>query len=121
MSRGKRRLLIVDDEVDLVEMLALRFEASGAFEVDKAFDGDDGMAHAKAFKPDIVLLDSVMPKMDGWQLCRTLRADPDTNKAKIVIMTAGNRSEASAKEAGADSLVLKPYDYADLLGVLRAL
>lgn len=116
MSRP--RVLIVDDEVDLVEMLAMRLEALGRFDIEKAYDGREALELAKHDHPDFVLLDTVMPTVDGWQVCRELKADPQTRDAKIVVMTAGSQSEEKAKEAGADRLLLKPYEFSDLLGVL---
>lgn len=116
MSRP--RVLIVDDEVDLVEMLAMRLEALGKFDIEKAYDGQEAIEMAKRDHPDFVLLDTVMPTLDGWQVCRELKADPQTKGAKIVVTTAGSQSEEKAKEAGADRLLLKPYEFDDLIGVL---
>lgn len=116
------KVLIVDDEADLVEMLSLRLQALGRYEIETAYDGDEGLAKAKSKHPDVVLLDTVMPKVDGWEVCRRLRADPETKDTKIVVMTAaGLGAEKTARESGADDLVLKPYEFNDLLGVLSSL
>lgn len=119
---SRKRLLIVDDEVDLVEMLSLRLQAQGRWDIEAAYDGDEGLEKARADHPDIVLLDTVMPKVDGWEVCRQLRSDPGTRDAKIIVMTAaGTGAEAAAREAGADLLVRKPYEFSELLGALSAL
>lgn len=119
-----KRILIIDDEEDLVEMLALRLEATGGFSVvSKAFDGLTGLQRAKELVPDIVLLDNVMPGLDGWEVCRRLRADPSTGAINVVVMTAGSPSKAveRGREAQADRVVLKPYDHADLIEILKQL
>jgi len=116
------KLLIVDDEADLVEMLLLRLQALGRYDIDTAYDGEEGLDKARAEKPDVVLLDTVMPKVDGWEVCRRLKADPLTKDTKVIVMTAaGTGAQKTAQEAGADELVLKPYEFNDLLGVLTAL
>lgn len=122
-AQRKRRLLIVDDEADLVEMLTLRLVASGRFEVDQAPDGEAGLAKIRGGMPDVVLLDSVMPKLDGWEVCRRLRADPGTRQAKIVMMTAGtpSRAKEEACQAGADRLILKPYEFEELVAMIDSL
>lgn len=119
---SKKRLLIVDDEADLVEMLSLRLQAQDRWDIDTAYDGDEGLTKAHSGHPDIVLLDTVMPKVDGWEVCRQLRADPETRDAKIIVMTAAGPGAAkTAQEAGADRLLSKPYEFSELLGALAAL
>lgn len=115
-----RKVLIIDDEEDLVAMLSLRLRSTGRFEVDTAPDGAAGLARADSFGPDVVLLDTVMPGLDGWEVCRRLRADPRTKATRIVVMTAGNPSaaQARAKQAGADEVVFKPYDHERLIELL---
>ncbi len=115
------KLLIVDDEEDLVEMLALRLRAARGFEVETANDGPSGLEKARAQRPDVILLDNVMPGMDGWEVCRRLRQDERTRGARIIMLTAGNvgRTEPKVLDAGADEIVLKPYDQDQLIGLLR--
>lgn len=118
---SKRRVLIIDDEEDLVEMLALRLESTGLFEVEKAFDGASGLARALQTVPDVILLDNVMPGLDGWEVCRRLRADAKTSGLTIIVMTAGSprKAEQQGREAHADRVVLKPYDYGELIEILK--
>ena len=118
---SKRLLLIVDDEEDLVEMLALRLEATGLFDVARAHDGISALERAAALKPDVVLLDNIMPGMDGWEVCQRLRADPACANAAVVMMTAGAPAESrrKARESAADALILKPYDQAQVIETLR--
>jgi DNA-binding response OmpR family regulator len=120
---GLRRLLIVDDEEDLLFMAGLAAESTGQFVVETAHDGKEGLAKARSFRPDVVLLDGLMPKMDGFELCRRLRADPRTRRLPIVILSAGDptRYQAQALAAGADRFVRKPYDQEELMRLLLSL
>lgn len=119
-SVPRRRLLIVDDERDLVDPLARRL--SGRYEISAAYDGEDGLYKARVFQPDTALVDIAMPEMDGWQLCRRLRADPRTRGIGIVVMTAwlSDDLERRARSEGVTRLLLKPFEDADLLGALES-
>lgn len=117
-----KKVLIVDDERDLVEPLRLRLQASGRYEVAVAYDGADGLERAGQFLPDVALIDLSMPGLDGWHLCRRLRKDSRTRRTKVIIMTAwlspdlGKRALAE----GVTQLLLKPFEEADLLHALEA-
>ena len=78
VKRARRTLLVVDDEEDLLFMVALAAEATGKFDVVTARDGEEGLAKARRLIPDAVVLDGIMPRMDGFELCRRLREDPET-------------------------------------------
>lgn len=118
----RRKVLIVDDERDLVRPLALRLEADGRFEVAVAFDGEEGLARARELRPDLVLIDLSMPGLDGWGLCRRLSEDPRTRGAVLIIMTAWLSPELGKKAVseGVSSLLLKPFEEEDLLKALEA-
>lgn len=122
-GRPKKKILIVDDEEDLVEMLSLRLESTGQFEVERALNGLIALQKAATFLPEVVLLDSVMPGLNGWEVCRRLRQDPRTQDIPIVIMTAGTPDQAKERlrENGADHIIFKPYEYGDLLKVLATI
>jgi two-component system cell cycle response regulator len=115
-----KRVLLVDDERELVEPLALRLSASGRYAVAVAFDGDAGFRKALLDPPDVALIDLSMPELDGWELCRRLRADPHTRHAKLVIMTAwmSRGLEKRAKEEGVFRVLLKPFEDGDLWSAL---
>lgn len=117
-----RKVLIVDDERDLVRPLALRLAADGRFEVAVAFDGKEGLARAHAFRPDIALIDLSMPGLDGWSLCSRLREDPRTRQTVLIIMTAWLSPDLGKKAVaeGVRSLLLKPFEEADLLKAMEA-
>jgi CheY-like chemotaxis protein len=116
----KSRLLIVDDERDLVDPVARRLRAS--YDVTLAYDGEEGLAAARRERPDLVLLDLAMPVMDGWELCRRLRREPETRGARVVIMTAWLTDDLDrrAREAGAEAVLLKPFDEQALEAALAA-
>jgi DNA-binding response OmpR family regulator len=115
-----KRILIVDDEADLLAMLRLPFEAAG-FLVETALNGDLGVEKAHSFAPDVVLLDIVMPGVDGWEVHKRLRADPAFEKTRIVMMTAApsRTVEGRAKEEGVWRIALKPLDAKQLIASLK--
>ena len=114
------KVLIIDDEKDLVELLAFRLRSSGRFEVETAYDGDAGLDKVDSFVPDIVLLDLLMPTMDGWEVCRLLRSSPETKSLPVVMMTAVRSSvaEEQAERLGIRRVVFKPFDDRKLVGLL---
>lgn len=117
-----RRVLIVDDESDLTEALAIRLSSGWGFTVAVAHDGEEGLRKASAFRPDMILLDIAMPNVDGWEMCRRLRDDPETRAVPIVIMTAWSTDDLHkrATEEGVAKVLLKPADDDELLSVLRS-
>lgn len=116
-----KKILIVDDEKDIRDLLEYRLEAEG-YEVAKARDGEEGLRKAKEFHPEIILLDIMMPKMDGIELCRTLRNIAEFKKAHILILSARGEeySEVAGFEAGADDYVVKPVRMRSLLKRLES-
>lgn len=121
MPTRLRKILIVDDERDLVGPISLRLAASGRYEVAVAYDGAEGLAKAVAFRPDAALIDLAMPGLDGWQLCRALRADPRTRGVRIIVMTAWLSPDLGrrAQTEGVSELLLKPFEDGDLLRALE--
>lgn len=117
-----RRVLIVDDERDLTEALAIRLSSGWGFTVAVAHEGGEGLRKASVFKPDVILLDIAMPHVDGWEMCRRLRDDPDTRHIPIVIMTAWSTDyiHRLAAEEGVSEVLVKPAEDHELLAVLRA-
>ena len=118
----KKKILVVDDEKDLVEMLKMRLEGSG-YSVITAFDGEAGLELAKKEMPDIILLDLMMPKKDGYEVCGELKKDNKYKKIPILILSAkGQGSDRTAGIAvGADGYVVKPFEGAVLLTKIKEL
>ena len=111
-------LLLVDDERDVRESFELLFSAEG-FDVETASDGCDALNKVRKHRPDVVLTDLVMPRMDGLQLCRRLRADNTTLDIPIVVLSAYTASHTPEIEECADAFVQKPADFDQLLGTVR--
>jgi DNA-binding response OmpR family regulator len=113
------RILIVEDEVSLAQAVAYALKREG-FQVRIATDGQEGLRMALTEKPDLVILDLMLPKLDGWEVCRTLRAK---SPVPILILTA--RGEEHDKviglELGADDYVVKPFSMRELIARVRAL
>ncbi len=112
----KKKILVVDDERVLVELLKMRLGEAN-YEVLIAHDGQEGLETAKREKPDLILLDIMMPKMDGYQVCRLLKFDAAYKQIPIIMLTARGREQdqKAAHEVGADDFIVKPFDPKDLL------
>jgi|SRR5687768_7862540 CheY-like chemotaxis protein len=113
------KILIVEDNRDTREALQHYFTNAG-YEVPTAVDGGEGISMAKAEKPDLILTDIAMPNMDGTDMIRQLRSEPETAEIPILIFTARSSSMAEkAMAAGATEAFYKPFDFDDLRKVVR--
>jgi DNA-binding response OmpR family regulator len=114
---ARQRILIVEDEEDIVQPIAFRLEKQG-FEVLLEPDGELGFQSATAELPDLILLDVMMPRMDGLTLCKILKEREDTGHIPIIIFTAGTTigDVEKAFAAHADDYIGKPFEWAELLG-----
>ncbi|MDP2652910.1 MAG: response regulator [Candidatus Omnitrophota bacterium] len=110
-----KKILVVDDEADLVSMLELRLSANG-FQVIKAFDGVQGLEKVRVEKPDLIIADVLMPKMDGFAFYKELKKAPGTSNIPVIILTARGKMEETFRVMGVDHFVTKPFDAADLVG-----
>ena len=118
----KKRILIVDDEEDVLNLLKFRLEAN-SYEVLIASDGQEGLNKARNEKPDLVILDLMLPKIDGYKVCRMLKFDESYKNIPIIIFTAKDqkKDEDLGKEMGADAYVTKPFEPEMLLEKIRVL
>ncbi len=116
-----RRVLIVDDEPNIVMSLEFLMRKSG-FETSVARDGDAALAEVERFRPDLLLLDAMMPQRDGFEVCQQLRA-AGWSHLKIIMLTAKGRETEIAKglAVGADAYVTKPFSTRDLVDRVTAL
>jgi DNA-binding response OmpR family regulator len=108
MGRGK--VLVVDDEEYIQHILNFSFGAEG-YDVLTASDGEEGITKARNEKPDVIVMDIMMPKMDGYEACKRIKSDPETKDIPVILLTAKGR-EADRKlgaDAGADDYVVKPF------------
>ena len=117
-----KKILIVDDEPNIVVSLEYLMRKEG-FEVAVAVDGEAALQMVSSFGPDLVLLDIMMPKKSGFEVCQALRADPELAAIKVVMLTAkGRESEvAKGKALGADAYVTKPFSTKDLVVQVKSL
>ncbi len=120
MSPSRGRVLIVDDEPDILLMLRVNLESEG-FDTALAGDGETALRRIEEERPDVVLLDVMMPVMDGWGVLSNLnRMDP---RPRILVLSAksGDRDMAKAYELGADEYVTKPFDPDGLIASIDTL
>ncbi len=111
------RILVIDDEAELLDMMRLVLEKRGGHQVILSADGADGLAKARANPPDLAIIDVMMPGMTGYEVCRQLRADPATAYIPILILTARAQpmDREAALAAGADAYLAKPVVMQELL------
>ena len=111
----KQTIMVVDDNLDNVEILRAFLESRG-YTVASASDGRTALAQMEQVRPDLVLLDVMMPGMDGWQVCRTIKNHPDYGSTKVVMVTAkgGFEDKFEGLRSGADDYVVKPVDFKEL-------
>lgn len=109
-------VLIVDDDADIRRFLGLTLRHDG-FEVHEAVDAEDALDRARSIDPDVILLDVMMPGVDGYEVCRRLRADPRTQETPVILLTAKGRAEDKIRglDVGADDYVVKPFDPEELV------
>lgn len=117
-----QKILIVDDEIDILDLLEYNLKKEG-YKVSRAMDGKEAIQVAQKKMPDLVLLDIMMPEMDGIETCRRLRAIPDFENIYIVFLTARSEeySELAGFEAGADDYISKPIKPRVLMSRLKAI
>ena len=117
-----KKILIVEDEGELLDLMKMRLEANN-YEVVGACDGKDGYEKACKEKPDLILLDLMLPKIDGFWVCNLLKHDKRHECVPIIIMTAksGDTDQELAKKCGADAYMQKPCDIDKLLAKIASL
>ncbi len=115
------RVVLVDDEANIRETVAFILDAEG-IEVETASDGVEGLSAVKRLRPKVVLLDVMMPRMDGYEVCRSIRSNADLGGVFVLILTAKGQKadELKAMEVGADLYLSKPFDDEVVLRVIRA-
>ncbi|MCM8594509.1 response regulator transcription factor [Accumulibacter sp.] len=117
-----KKILIADDEQNIVISIEFLLRREG-FEVLVAGDGEEALAKVRTERPDVVLLDVMMPKMNGFDVCQALRADPDLGGTRILMLTAKGRDTEISKGLGlgADGYMTKPFSTKELLAEVRKL
>ena len=118
---SKQTILVVDDEQDLLDLIEYNLKKEG-YNVLKAENGVQGLEMAKEHNPNLVLLDIMMPKMDGIQVCEKMRSNPDLKSIPVIFLTARSdeKTEVEGLDTGADDFVTKPISTTKLLSRIKA-
>lgn len=119
---NKKRILVVDDVRETLLALKIRLEYAN-YEVVTATDGELGLKMARKSNPDLIVLDVMLPRIDGFSICRLLKFDEDYEKIPIILLTAKGQEKdrRTGKLVGADVYLTKPYNAKELLGHIKAL
>jgi CheY-like chemotaxis protein len=115
-----RTILFVEDTTEQRDLLAM-FLGMNGYRVEVANDGIEGLAQARTLRPDLILLDLGMPKMDGYQMMEELRADEDLKDTPVVVISAwtATKHRKRAEEAGADAFITKPFELTHILTTVQ--
>jgi two-component system alkaline phosphatase synthesis response regulator PhoP len=118
---NSKKILIIDDESDLVETIRFPLETEG-FHVLVSYNGEDGLNQARKENPDLILLDLMLPKLDGYKVCRLLKFDERYKHIPIFMLTAKTQEKDKilGKETGADEYLTKPFDLDELIAKIKA-
>ncbi|MGB9840540.1 winged helix-turn-helix domain-containing protein [Thermovenabulum sp.] len=118
---ANEKILIVDDEPNILELLKFNLENNG-FKVIKALNGEQALELIKLEKPDLILLDVMLPGIDGYELCKILRRKTDTSEIPIILITAKNEEidKILGLEIGADDYITKPFSVRELIARVKA-
>jgi DNA-binding response OmpR family regulator len=116
----KKKILVVDDEVDLVKTIQFSLELGG-YEVLVSYNGEDALNEARKENPDLILLDIMLPKLDGYKVCRLLKFDEQYKHIPILMMTAKTqeKDKLMGKETGANEYITKPFDIEELMEKIK--
>ncbi len=121
-NQEKQKVLVIDDEENIIEFIRLGLRYEG-FHVESASDGEQGVTAAQRINPDLVILDVMMPGIDGLEVCRRLRDNPTTHDVPILMLTAKDevKDRIIGLKTGADDYLTKPFDFDELLERIRAI
>jgi DNA-binding response OmpR family regulator len=122
MAMAKGKILVVDDEIYIVHILDFSLGMEG-YEVLTALDGEQAVEKARAERPDLIVLDIMMPKLDGYETCKILKAGDDTKNIPVILLSAKGRNvdQKIGFEVGADDYITKPFSPRKLVERINAL
>jgi CheY-like chemotaxis protein len=122
VAQALGRVLVVDDDEVIRQLIAVNLTLEG-FDVATAVDGQDCLDKAPVIDPDVITLDVMMPRMDGWETAEQLRRDPRTSGIKVVLITARaqEHDKARGQQIGVDAYLTKPFDPSEMIRIVREL
>ena len=122
IESGKRKILIVDDDVEIVELMVDVLERDGRFEVKTASSGYEAGLVTEKFRPELILLDYMLPDVNGNIVCQTIKNNPEFENIKIIIVSGVVKQDEIAQllKSGAEDFIRKPFDIAELTGKITA-
>src|SRR5487761_807796 len=122
VAQGLGRVLVVDDDEVIRQLIAVNLTLEG-FDVATAVDGQDCLDKVVAISPDVITLDVMMPRLDGWVTAMELRKNPDTSHVKVVLITARAQDDdrSRGRQIGVDAYLTKPFDPAEMIRIVREL
>ena len=123
LQSGKKKVLIVDDDVEIIEMMVDVLVRDGRFDVKSAASGYEGGIMTEQFRPDLIILDYMLPDVNGNIVCRTIKQNPDFAEIKIIIVSGVVNEEEieDLKQAGAEEFVKKPFNIAQLIDKITSI
>jgi len=119
---SKGRILVVDDEIYIVHILDFSLGMEG-YEVLTALDGEQALERVMSDKPDLIVLDIMMPKLDGYEVCRAVKANPETRNTPVILLSAKGRNvdQKMGFDVGADDYITKPFSPRKLVERINAI
>lgn len=116
------KILIIEDDDDMIHILKSILELEG-YEIAYSRDGEDGMKKIKEYNPNLLILDLILPKIDGNEVCRRIKKDPELSKIPVIMLTAkgATRDELEGIMDGADDYITKPFNPLDLIETIKYL
>lgn len=122
LPRHTRKILVVDDEPNILYALEEAVRGKG-YECISACDGEEGLIMARGIRPDLIITDVIMPKIDGYEFCERLKQDPETSKIPVIIVTvrASEKDIRHGSQSGADAYLTKPFQVHELEGKIDLL
>jgi len=121
-TQSSLKVLVIDDEESIVDLIKLGLKYEG-FQVEAAFDGPEGLAAAQRIDPDLIILDSILPGVDGLEVLRQLRLNPTTRDVPVLMLTAKGKvqDKVTGLETGADDYLAKPFSFEEFVARIRAI
>ncbi len=119
----KKTILIIEDDFDINEMIKTRLEEDG-YNTISSYDGNDALKKLNTFNPDLIILDIILPKVNGFELCKTIKKNESWCHIPIILMTATSGLDNVARnedKVQADACIAKPFEYPELLETIKKL